>query len=619
MARLLIDDFKNPQFDSVLTVENSLMFNQNTTKEILEDIDEFLLEIESLKEAVFFKIRKLKSSLDGNYNEESSKALERLEVSMKSLKIHPLDDSFLIFKKKLDLSENIRVQRILEFQMKLNKSAEPTLKSLLESENQEDSQVLANLIDCNLKYIKNSDSSLFIEYSKKLEEKMLRDFRNALCEEDYSLGKSIFKVLQIIDKEQSLIDSFLMHNNLLKYDDNITPPFVKELDLDSISLERTLFDSFMDHVTKIMETTQTISYKLFGSESKYQEYYVSRIFKTLIAVNLDNFLNVENPGVFLYCLSSAFIRVSKFADYLSSNYINFEYDGLRNQIFEQYIGKAVFKETQLFDQVLNGYLSDAKYPNSFIILKTTVGMLNNLEKVYENMLVVINGMLIRREYFYSKENEMEILYFYDKKLEVLLDKIKISSNDKIENLKKLRHIYSLNTKFFKSKFDSFQEKVLEAINSLLDVIKNTNSSNLKGEIQNLQFGDKYSHKKFISLFKKCIIDAKVLKHANYLSLCDFYIEFTYNICLKHIQKIEISEKTSKNLQIFNDEIDQYISETFKKDEISMKLENLKVVVYLISVDDSKFGDEFQKHILNLEDNERKVILKIRNLPMNYLQ
>ncbi len=124
-------------------------------------------------------------------------------------------------------------------------------------------------------------------------------FQNALENDNISMCKSCFEILTIIDKQFALIDVFLFSTGLLNTNINVYPKPITSIDLTIDVLKDTTFDQLLKDIIKTLEDKYMVICQVFGLSDEYTEYIYSRITKTLISMNLGNFLNVFMSRLFI--------------------------------------------------------------------------------------------------------------------------------------------------------------------------------------------------------------------------------------------------------------------------------------------------------------------------------
>lgn len=613
MRKLTMNDLKVNVFNPATVAEQIVSFDGVNSSEKLDEIDEVLYGIESLKEAIFYKIEKAKKICSSDKEDSLNKMYKELKTSVRNLHLDPIDSSAEILDKKTMLFEMQRISKILKYSVGLSRNSEQTLGMLLESDHPEDWDTLSEIIHYQLKFGDQQNSECFLKFSKKIEQKMISNFKESIINDDIALAKQIFDILKTIDKEMAAIDQFLHIKNLLSYPSGVHPPAVVAINLDKIRFEEDAFSLFIDDVKTVVERNKHSFFRIFGSETVYKDHICSRIYKTLIGMTLEKALNVSNPAIFLISLYGAYQKILEFSKFLVSLFSKFDYNSYISEILNQFKYKAINKESQLFDEILNVFVFDSKTLNNFYILDEKVVKTENMVKVFEKMLILIDSMLRRSSMLYSDEDERDILGYFSKKLCIIVDKIMASDSDKSMIIDSLRHICVLNRRFFNENIhlmDSFDSKLSNSIIQVFDEKLALDRHFFKNEISNMFFARPDTHKNLFEHFKKTLSTGKILTTTNYLGFVENTINTVYSLLYKQVQMIELKKNTVKNMEKCVDDILGYVSLHFEN-TMENKFKILKAICNLICVDKNGFMASYSKVSSLIRPEDLRIILKCR--------
>lgn len=613
MKKVTMSELKTSAFDPASIVEGMVSIESNDITRMQQEVDEALLDVQSLKEAIFYKIEKTRKRLGDAREESQIKMYKDLESALRGINLNPLDGSSRILEQRRDIIEMKRIKRIAKYSIELGENKEQILGSLLTSDSSEDWELLAELVYAHLN-VGSQDDPTLMRFSKKIEEKMVEKFQMFLARSDVVMCRSIFEVLRTVDKESALVDQFLLSKNLLSSQTHVHPPVLATIDLDGPSMDENSFGLFIAEVMRTLEESRHQIFKIFGTEPNCIEYLFSRIYKTLIVMNLESFLNVSNPAIFLLCIVSARTKIRELSDFLVLTFSKFDCNTYMDEIFNQFIYKAVTKETQLFDEVLNIFIFGAKSVNSFLLLGNKVAKSNDMVSVFERMLVVINSMMDRREMLYSEDDEEEVLRYFAKRLRVIVDKTASGDQDKMSVMYKLRHVYRLSRRFFGEKLDlleGFITRVVECISQAFEDKIEQNRLFFKGEISNMFFVQKGGHRRMFDHLKKCLDEARMLSVRNYMLFSKRTLDQVYNLLYRQIQLVSLDDKQSQNLEDCINDLVGYVSLTFKG-TIENKFEVLRTVWDLIAVDQSHFKEIYRRALQKLSEKDLNDLIKCRD-------
>lgn len=612
MKKITISELKTNAFNPVSIVEGMVSVDSSDIRKMQREVDEALLEAQSLKEAIFYKIEKTRKRMEESG--EESQMYRELESALRGIELSPLGDSSKILEKRNEIVEMKRIKRVLKYSIELEESREQVLDSLLNSESPEDWELLAELIYVHLHAGDQSASETFMKFSKRIEEKMVREFQESLAKNGTAMCRSIFEVLATLSKEFALVDQFLLSKNLLSSRTHVHPPVLTTIDLDGVNMSESSFGLFVAEVMKTLEESKHQIFKIFGSDSRYIEYLFSRIYKTLIAMNLESFLNVSNPAIFLLCIVNAHTKARELGEFLTLTFSRFDYSSRIDEIFNQFVYKASTKETQLFDEVLNILILGAKSVSSFLLLGEKVSKSDDMVSVFERMLIVVNSMMIRSEMLYSDEDEGEILRYFGRRLCIIVDKTVSGDPDKMSVIYKLRRMHRLCRRFFGEKvglLEDFLSKIVECISQAFEDKIEQNRLFFKGEVSNMFFVQKDGHKKMFEHLKRCLDEARILSAKNYILFSKRTLKHVYELLYKQIQLVSFGPAQSQHFEDCINDLVGYVSLAFKG-TIENKFEVLRTAWHLVVVDQKHFPEMYRRALQKMSERELNDLIKCRS-------
>lgn len=610
MAYFNINNFKGGIINPISLINQTVSVENNGSENNFIDI---LSELDSLREAIFFKLEKIKTKENSEADDVILSEFNNWKREIKNISLPSLGPASDLFEKQKKLNELLKIQKILNCCINIKDNTDDNLEILLRSDKIEDLETLAFIIDLHLKYAGQSNLDIFLKYSKKLEEKMISKFKDTMRNEDNILGSKIFNVLAIIGKEYAMIDQFLLSNELLTYKTTIHPPAEPSINLDNLYFEENSFSFFINDIQSIIENKKSQMFKLFGNEIEYREYIFSRIYKTLIGMALEKLLNVSNSAIFLFSFYGAYLKLQSFSHNLILSFPKFDYNIYINEILNQFRYKAINKESQLFDEILSIFLSDAKSINSFFLLGERVMKNEDFSKVYERMLILIDSFFIRSKVFYSDEDEKEILKYFSKRLISIIDKIIVSKKPKIELVSKLRYIFSLNHRFFGEKImivDSLNTKISDFIIKTVNEQTENDKSVLSAEISSMPLINSEESKKIINYLQKSFKMADVFDKINKLGLIEDILDYMF---VQFCSKLQSEDLSSKKIDVLHDCLNGIVGFISLNYENSIKnsLKKLIMICSMLKLTKEKFLESYKHASCVLNENDLQLLIKYR--------
>lgn len=614
MKKIALSQLKADTFNPIALIEESVDIDPSHIRESCSQMKDVLSDLEALNEALFFKSEKLKKKLDSYDTNSHTDIIKNIEESLERMQIPALGDSRHILEKNKEIMELKKIQKYLRYWIEIDNNSEAVLEALLSSEVKENWIFLSELLFYSVKYRKEEEKEIFFNYSKKVEEKMVKVFQESLKSDDMIGCKAAFNCLKRLDKETLLLDEFIFSSDIFNSTIETTPPQLVKIDLDDFHLKENSFDLFIDKVADMIESNILKFYSIFGDSQKFNDYFYGKLYRTMIFRNLEKFLNVSNPLLFLLCLTSSYSKLLELGELIRMRYPQFESDIYVNEGFNQYFPKAVQKEKQFFDEIFEILLYDAKTINSYILLKEPIVFSENQVRIYEKLLCVINLMENRREMFYDEEDEKDLLKYFYRKISIILEKIVVKDNSKIDTINDLTYIYLLTRKFFTDKFnylEFFTRKISEGIHEAFEKKIEQVTSAIKKKIDNLYFHKKDLHVSILNMVKSSIAEGESLSGKNYDAYADRILLETYHKIYKQVFLIVYSASQGQCLHSCIDDFLGYASLTNRTDMVR-RFSHLKEIARLITVEPFLFNSTYEEYSGSITEKELHDLIKCRS-------
>lgn len=609
MKKLTISEFKKNVFNTISTISNISSFDINNLKEIQSDLVDANYELDSLKEAIFFKKEKFKGKLNEQKEQILDGLCKELKKALKNVQIKEINNTSNIIRRKKDMVELERLENVLRYMNNIGESNPEILESLFTSEEIDDWILLADIIYSELNF-GSEDKSIYLNYSKKLEDKISDIFRNAISKNEINLCKSCYEILNALDKQEVLMDLFLLSKELLTTEINVHPLLIETINLSPTKMPDTAFNVFLQSLLKLIEDNSIYIHRIFGEPT---DYMISKIFKTSISINLENFLNVGNPAIFLICLKSAYSSLNSFVESLRCMFPRISVAGNAFDIFTPFLYRALLKEVQLFDDILNIFISGTKSLNTYTINGCKIEKTNDYVKIYQHMLVLVDSFLCRKALFYSAENEVEIMMIFAKKLTLIIGKIVSSDCNEISMMRDLVRLYMLNRKILGDKnilFDVFNDKLEDATKDIFNLMVETNKKAIKNIIVSMNFNNYKDPEKLISYLRDMATKIKGFGEKNFHSMLQKSTSSLFSHLYTQILDKCADETTSNNALKLLDSLSRY----FSLNAYSLadhNISHLKLICKLIGANERDFKNLLGKEKVSLNEREIQEIVRIK--------
>ncbi|KAI4291267.1 hypothetical protein PAPHI01_0541 [Pancytospora philotis] len=613
MKNVTLAQLKSEFFNTTSVVEAAVEINPSDIAKSHRALESQLASLEALGEALLFKKEKLLRRMSTYDQQKYAKITAEVEAFLEKMQIPPLGDSRGILEKNKEILELKEIQKYLRYAVEIEKNPKPVLGALLDSKIKENWVFLAKLLFYFTKYRSEKEREVFFEYSKRIEEKMGGQFEKSLKEGDLIEAKAAFHCLQYLDKECLLLDEYMLFTGMLKGSVETAPPSLDTVDLDVFLLEKNSFAVFVDRIIDALEAKILEFYAIFGSAAKYTEYIFGKVYRIMIFRNLEKFLSIENPFVFLLCLTSAYKKLEVLSGVIKGRFPQFDADCYIREGFGQHLSRAIQKEKQAFDEVFDVFVHGNKATRNYLLLGEPVKQSEDLVRVYEKLLCVVHLAMSRCALLYNEEDEHELLRYFYRKMLLLVENIMAKTDNRIEIVTRLSRIYLLTCKYFGPKVAlvaPFIKRIGEAARgAFVEKIENSNSA-IRRKLEVLSFSKKDGHKACLECIKSCIAEAEPMKGNNYAAFVSAILSEAYARLHKQILHLVYSGTTAAHMQQCLDDFVGFVS-FLNYVELVRKFSHLREIGKLISVEQELFLALYEEYHGSISEKELKSLIKCR--------
>lgn len=618
MRKLTISDFKTNSFDITQSIEKLSLFDLKDPKRTLLDILEASNDCDSIIEAIFYKKEKMKRGLDSQKEKILEELCIELQNEIENIRLSDNKNSISILEQRKLINELCRIKKILVYSIQMENQAELILDALIKSDDIDEWRLLAELIYAHTTFSKSIDLGIFITYSKKLEKRISETFETSIHTGDTQLSKACFEILAILDKEFCLIDEFLVIKNLFTSKMTVHPPMISKINLGSKENDTNTFTLFLKETEKIISDNYDFICLIFGQDDEYIDYIISKIYRTLISINLGNFLNVSNPPIFLISFQTAFEAVNAFGSAVGCLFQKFDYNSCAIDIFSGFLFTAALKEKQIFDEIFETYMNGSKSINTYSISGSKVEKSNDYLLIYQKLLTIIEAYITRGEKLYSKEIQKDILESFSNRLCLLVEKMTIKYKSKINLIQDLIYLHVSNCKLFKDKGESlsnFNKKLKEAIETEFENLIHLSTMFLRGEISNLFFNHPDCHINLRDYLKKLFESQGLMGEKNFKLMTFKITTSLYEFLYKQLQLININEENSKRISNAIDDLFICIPIACSSSFVP-KFNHLKSLIAAVTLKQTEFEELLTKNKNLFNESELKFLRKARSKKPN---
>ncbi|ORD99223.1 hypothetical protein A0H76_1203 [Hepatospora eriocheir] len=300
MKKVSWQQIKSESFNLVSVVEESIEINPKDIPSSFSNLTNIIVELRSLKEALLFKKAKQLKKVSITDSDKQIELFDKLNEKIRKVKIEPLGDAKNVLEKNKEILELKTIQKIFRYAIEIENDPEKVLSLLLESEMREDWEFLCNLIYVYLKFGKNDNKTIFLNYSKKVEDKLVNLFKESYENEKYSQCKSAFKALEVLEKEKVLFETFLYFYSPFNKPVNVIGYHTNKIYLDkTINPENNSFHSFFKEVSEVTNKIGSLGTFIFGTSGDFLNFAVGKMYNVYIARALELYLELKIQTYFL--------------------------------------------------------------------------------------------------------------------------------------------------------------------------------------------------------------------------------------------------------------------------------------------------------------------------------
>lgn len=613
MSKISLSKLKAESFNYIAAVEDIIDINSGELIKTVKQVQETESDLEGLREALYFKAERLKRNVFAQEDKRCEGIISKIERQFSTLNISPLGNTLVLLNKNKEILELKAVQKYLRYMMEIETKGEQVLKTLLNSDNKEDWLFLAELLYISMHFKEQEDKAIFLEYSKKLETKLVKVFSTALNDGGISQCKAAFLALSQLEKETLLLDEFMLQTGLFRTNSDIAPPNSGSIDLDTHISQSNQFTGFIKELVSTVEANLQQFNIIFGTDSKYLSYFYNVLFRSVIFHAMERFLDIQDSALFLQSLSSAFRQIEHFGEFLVFHFEDFPVESYMSEGFDQYIVRAAEKEKELFDEILDAFISGSRTQCSYTLMGEKVGKCSNYVEIYKRMLYLIDLCELRAEMFYSSAVEGDIIRYFYRRMTILIERITLQEKDELKICHELSHIHLLTKRYFKEKasfISDFSQKLATSAQEAFSRKLAGTTKTLKGMVESLYFLKENEHLKLLDFIRQAMKSGEILKARNYQIYVLRILTELYSNLYKQVLTIVYSKQQKKNLTDCIYEFVGLVTLTGQTDAIR-NFYHLKEICKLITTPADEFVLVYEEFKGSISDVELGKLLKCR--------
>ncbi len=626
MKQVTIGQLKSNKFEIETIIEEIVEINENDIEETIERLKKLLMNIEDLNEAIFYKCEKLKQKFECEDEEYFETTNKYIKGFIQKLKIPKLGESQRLVQRNKEIIDMRRIEKYVKYVEEMETNCpEIVLDSLLNSKSKDNWKFMGELLYYVIKHLDCEDKTVYFQYSKELEHKMVSLFQEGFAKKNFSECRIAYEVLKQFERENVLVDEFIVCSKLheiyleesfslfVKYNKIDISKTYKEKNRDENSNDNTdnsSCDPFERFVNRIEE--EVVNFKrIFGVDEKIMNYLINKILHTKITVELEKYMGTDIT--FVIRLEHAYWVIVGFCDFLKKFPINIELEQVISEMFSRYIIDAHERERALFDEIFNLLINGSQTKtNNYIIMGEPVEKTLPVQ-AYKKLLFLLNSFETRSALFYEKKDSEKIITWFFDKMTVILEMIIDQSEDPVDIIIDLSNIFIFTknnyngpigpTKSFIQQInhyatEAFEKKIYEV------------SISIKQWFNAFKFVKPGSDKEIITLIKTAVNAGKKIFGRNYENYIERCLMVASECFYQNIFKIVYDKNQLTNLQNALEKFHGYVI-IEGKIEIIKKVSHIKEIVLLIAIEPSLFNCQYEEFKGSITQKEFLDLIKCR--------
>lgn len=613
MTKITMNQLKD-RLETPFTIMDSLVeINEENLHETEEALQETLLELEKLREALFFKGEKLRAENE-RYRGFS---FESLCIPSQQVLEECADVSHILELQKEVKSYDL-MTRVLKMKSDVSTNVD-VFGSVFQDPDLEELEVFCFFLSEAV--LDDKADEKILELRHRAEQRIIELYEGALEKNDlHELGK-LYRASYHLNQGYPLAKIFINNIEILK-----TPFFFRAEEIEVVNLDSYRYGAgffeFLDSIKNTYESELCSLDTVFFDAPSILQQINKRIFDDILCVNLDAFLETKDPFVFLMNLNNAYTQVKGLCSYIQSQHPTFYAAKTLDDIFSSYISLVPTKEAAAFDKVFDILVYKKPGTTHYVILGEKLEPDYNNDNVFRKLFVVFCAAVERHETFHAQQQEKYFEHFF-RRMNEFVSEVETGYNDpeRLCLVQTLSNYYLILRQFCKAKkisefeiFNSFLESKIQAI---IKTRVRVSDREIRRTFSSMSFSE-YSSKSGTTLCTKKIIHFLQLEHdaaKRYIpgenstrftgALLNTVYSSFYRNMLEHTfsrSEAETLCNDARALLSFVKRCASYVSPNF---------EYLLEAAQLIAVSSSDLRIFFANAFDRIPDNEAKKILKCR--------
>lgn len=614
MAKITMNQLRDKLETPFTIVDSVVEINEENLHETEETLQETLLELEKLREALFFKGERLRAENE-RYRGFSFESL--------CIPSQPVLEECADISHILELQKEVQSYDLMTRVLKMKGDVSTNVDlfgRVFQDPDLEELEVFCFFLSEAV--LDEKVGEKILELKHRTEQRIVELYESALDKGDMDeLGK-LYRASYYLNRGHPLAKIFINNIEILR-----APFFFRAEETEVVNLDQHKsgpeFFEFLDSIKSTYANELCSLDTVFFDAPNVLQQINKRIFDDILCVNLDAFLDTKDPFVFLMNLNNAYTQVRDLCSCIQSQHPSFYAAKTLDDIFSPYISLVSTKEAAAFDKVFDVLVYKKPSTTHYVLLGEKLEPDYNNDSVFKKLLAVFGAAVERHETFHAQQQEKYFEHFFRRMNEFVSEvETGYAEPERLSLVQTLSNYYLVLRRFCKAKkvsgFEVFNAFVESKIQAIVETRVRASDREIKRIFSSMSFSE-YSSKSGTTLCTKKIIH---------------FLQLEYDATKKYIPGENSSRFTGALLNtVYSSFYRNMLEHTFSRNEAetlcndarallsfvkrcasyaSPNFEYLLEAAQLIAVSSSDLRIFFANAFDRIPDNEAKKILKCRS-------
>ncbi|KAF9764208.1 hypothetical protein NGRA_0740, partial [Nosema granulosis] len=561
MRNIQISQLKGENFSLHKLIEASVVIDKEDIDSTKSSFKELIKDLETLREALFFKQEKLNIQLRTIESKIEVDKIKDLYKDLEELEVGPLGKSKEVLERNKEIYELKLINKVCRYFSEVEKGNFQVLTTLVQSDDKDDWKFLGFFIQKTMDIVEGDTKAKLSEIKTVFERRLIGVFEQGKKSRNRTIMKSSYIALSELDLEHTLIQTFIYDLDIFKGQPVLKPSKAEIIDVDFYEEEYNDFFEFINTVRNTYQEELSDLENIFPDFEKAYKIINTKLYHDLIFPTLENYLKNLNQFQYLYSLKRAYLNIVNLGNYIESIAPKFDSKLMLEEIVDRYSILALEKERiffkEMFESLINGNKTDRKY----IILGEEVGYSRNFNNITKQLLDIVSQFLERSKLLYNRDDVYDMVSFYSRYFIRLIDVVFDEKEDKVDTILQVEYVYLMVRRFFGttfSKMHSFSSRVECLIKDSFKWKIEQVEGRIKQISDQIYFYKTESDLYLLEYLKTQVEDVRRVKGKNFAIFCKHIFRYAHEKIKKRIFDTSFGETQKVNIKIFTKNILEYV-------------------------------------------------------------